>query len=74
MKGQAAETFLFLVDLAWKSKITMPVLISVVFMVLDFNMQVRFSIRGARNSIEDSESDNDEEFTTDSDDGETDTE
>lgn len=46
MKSEFGQTFLFLADLAWKSRITVPILISAAFMIMDINMQVRFSIRG----------------------------
>lgn len=38
------ETFMFLTKLAWNCKITLPILVTAVFLALDFRMQIELNV------------------------------
>lgn len=47
MKSKFGRIFVFFANLAWKNRLTFPLLIAAAFMITDMNFQVRFSIRRA---------------------------
>ncbi|XP_055543877.1 uncharacterized protein LOC129729377 [Wyeomyia smithii] len=52
MSGTFGKTFIFLTDLAWKSRVTLPVLITVGFMILNFRWEVEINIHAERIAIQ----------------------
>ncbi|XP_029710797.2 uncharacterized protein LOC115256421 [Aedes albopictus] len=48
MNSAFGRTFLFLTDLAWKSRITLPVLITAGFMIMNFRWEVEINIHTER--------------------------
>lgn len=44
MDSTFGQTFLFLTKLAWKSKVTLPILVTAVFLAMDFRMQIELNI------------------------------
>lgn len=44
MESAIGQTFLFLTNLAWKSKVTLPILVTAVFLAMDFRMQIELNI------------------------------
>lgn len=42
------DTFIFLTKLAWNSRITLPMLVTAVFMAMDFRMQVEINVQTER--------------------------
>ncbi|XP_055633114.1 uncharacterized protein LOC129773525 [Toxorhynchites rutilus septentrionalis] len=48
MNSPFGRTFLFLTNLAWKSRITLPVLISAGFMIMNFRWEVEINIHTER--------------------------
>ncbi|XP_053691872.1 uncharacterized protein LOC128740359 [Sabethes cyaneus] len=52
MSGTFGRTFMFLTDLAWKSRVTLPVLITVGFMILNFRWEVEINIHAERIAIQ----------------------
>lgn len=45
MDSQFGEVFLFLTNLAWKCRITLPVLVTAVFMAMDIRLQIEINIQ-----------------------------
>lgn len=43
-----SKTFIFLTKLAWNSRITLPLLVTVAFMAMDFRMQVEINVQTER--------------------------
>lgn len=52
MNSAFGRTFLFLTDLAWKSRITLPVLITAGFMIMNFRWEVEINIHTERIAIQ----------------------
>lgn len=44
MNSAFGESFLFLTKLAWNCKVTLPILVTAVFLALDFRMQIELNI------------------------------
>lgn len=44
MNSAFGESFMFLTKLAWSSKVTLPILVTAVFLALDFRMQIELNI------------------------------
>ncbi|XP_055590256.1 ribosomal L1 domain-containing protein CG13096 [Uranotaenia lowii] len=51
MNSNFGRTFLFLTNLAWKSRVTLPVLITAGFMILNFRWEVEINIHTERIAI-----------------------
>lgn len=43
MDSAFGQTFLFLTKLAWKSKVTIPILVTAAFLAMDFRMQIELN-------------------------------
>lgn len=57
------RTFLFLTDLAWKSRVTVPLMMYLILTTIGVDMQIQFRVRERTeydSSSEDSESDGEE--------------
>ncbi|XP_055847842.1 uncharacterized protein LOC129913277 [Episyrphus balteatus] len=69
MNTPFGEVFLFLTDLAWKSRMTIPVLVTTVFLVMDIRLQIEINIQSGQPAVELADLDDDslEEYTTESD-------
>lgn len=39
-----SRTFIFLAKLAWKSRVTLPMIVTAAFMAMDFRMQVEINV------------------------------
>lgn len=52
MNSTFGKTFLFLTNLAWKSRVTLPVLITAGFMILNFRWEVEINIHTERIAIQ----------------------
>ncbi|XP_062541739.1 uncharacterized protein LOC134209740 [Armigeres subalbatus] len=52
MNSTFGKTFLFLTNLAWKSRVTLPVLITAGFMILNFRWEVEINIHSERIAIQ----------------------
>ena len=44
MDSTFGQTFLFLTKLAWKCKVTLPILVTAAFLVMDFRMQIELNV------------------------------
>lgn len=44
MDSTFGKSFLFLTKLAWNCKVTLPVLVTAVFLAMDFRMQIELNI------------------------------
>lgn len=45
MDSTFGNVFLFLTDLAWKSRLTIPVLVTTAFLVMDIRLQIEINIQ-----------------------------
>lgn len=45
MNTPFGEVFLFLTDLAWKSRVTIPMLVTTVFLIMDIRLQIEINIQ-----------------------------
>ncbi|XP_017845312.1 uncharacterized protein LOC108601865 [Drosophila busckii] len=45
MESRFGDIFLFLTDLAWKSRLTIPVLVTTAFLVMDIRLQIEINIQ-----------------------------
>ncbi|KAG4078366.1 hypothetical protein HA402_013076 [Bradysia odoriphaga] len=68
------QTFLFLTKLAWDSRVTLPIIITGAFMVMDIRMQVEINVhtermlfQGDEDEIVDDNLNDSDSWTTDSD-------
>lgn len=43
-----SRTFIFLTKLAWNSRVTLPLLVTIAFMAMDFRMQVEINVQTER--------------------------
>lgn len=60
MDSTFGNIFLFLTDLAWKSRLTIPVLVTTAFLVMDIRLQIEINIQtGQVNASDLDESDDD---------------
>jgi len=48
MDSEFGQAFLFLTNLAWKCRITLPVLVTAVFMVMDIRLQIEINIQAGQ--------------------------
>lgn len=68
MNSPFGEVFLFLTDLAWKSRMTIPVLVTTVFLIMDIRLQIEINIQSGQPAVEladlDDLDDSMEEYTT----------
>lgn len=48
MASTFSRTFMFLTKLAWNSRITLPLLVTVAFMAMDFRMQIEINVQTER--------------------------
>jgi hypothetical protein len=60
MSTEVRDTFMFLTKLAWNCKITLPVLITTVFMALNFRWEVEINIHTERIVFQDVDNSNDD--------------
>uniref|UniRef100_A0A336MCI8 CSON014133 protein n=1 Tax=Culicoides sonorensis TaxID=179676 RepID=A0A336MCI8_CULSO len=70
MNSKLGTTFMFLTKLAWNSKLSLPVLLTCAFMVLNFRWEVEINIHTERIVFQDEDvmSDSDESWETDTND------
>lgn len=72
MNTQFGEVFLFLTDLAWKSRITIPMLVTTVFLIMDIRLQIEINIQTGQAAADlddlDDDYDDDDDDDDDSDD------
>ncbi|KAM7361703.1 uncharacterized protein ACRADG_012645 isoform 1-T2 [Cochliomyia hominivorax] len=82
MNSAFGEVFMFLTNLAWKSRLTIPVLVTTAFLIMDIRLQIEINIQSGQvaaaefnrldnNDYIDDNDDDDEdynydEYTTDS--------
>ncbi|XP_075147369.1 uncharacterized protein LOC142221498 [Haematobia irritans] len=81
MNSPFGEVFMFLTNLAWKSRVTIPVLVTTAFLIMDIRLQIEINIQsghvaaaefnridGDDDYLDDDDDDYDgyEEYTTDS--------
>lgn len=52
MNSAFGEVFLFLTDLAWKSRLTIPVLVTTVFLIMDIRLQIEVNIHSGHTGAE----------------------
>ncbi|XP_055684474.1 uncharacterized protein LOC129790764 [Lutzomyia longipalpis] len=76
MDSTFGQTFMFLTKLAWNSRTTLPLLITAVFLAMDFRMQVELDLHmenqdfqndGSVDDLEDDESGSSSDYYYDSD-------
>lgn len=48
MNSVFGKTFLFLTKLAWSSRITLPMLVTTAFMIMDIRMQIEINVHTER--------------------------
>lgn len=48
MNSNFGELFIFLTDLAWKNRITIPVLITTAFLILDIRLQIEINVQAGQ--------------------------
>ncbi|XP_017091956.1 uncharacterized protein [Drosophila bipectinata] len=48
MDSTFGNVFLFLTDLAWKSRLTIPVLVTTAFLVMDIRLQIEINIQSGQ--------------------------
>lgn len=68
MNSKLGTTFMFLTKLAWQSKVSLPVLLTCAFMVLNFRWEVEINIHTERIVFQDEiqeGSDSDESWQSD---------
>lgn len=70
MNSAFGEVFLFLTNLAWKSRMTIPILVTTVFLIMDIRLQIEINIQSGQVAAAEfdqlDESDDDVyEYTTD---------
>ncbi|XP_067616743.1 uncharacterized protein [Eurosta solidaginis] len=70
MNTPFGEVFLFLTDLAWKSRLTIPVLVTTVFLIMDIRLQIEINIQSgqAAADLDDDDDSDDDDDDDDSDD------
>ncbi|XP_055381436.1 uncharacterized protein LOC129612021 [Condylostylus longicornis] len=69
MDSEFGRAFLFLTNLAWKCRITLPVLVTAVFMVMDIRLQIEINIQAGHlaadaNGIEEESNASDDSWET----------
>ncbi|XP_030369952.1 uncharacterized protein LOC115620715 [Scaptodrosophila lebanonensis] len=55
MNSAFGNVFLFLTDLAWKSRLTIPVLVTTAFLVMDIRLQIEINIQSGQVNASDLE-------------------
>ncbi|XP_031616580.1 uncharacterized protein LOC116336688 [Contarinia nasturtii] len=60
MDSAFGKSFLFLTKLAWNCKVTLPVLLTTVFLAMDFRMQIELNIETDQLVFQDEIDDSDE--------------
>lgn len=48
MNSNFGELFMFLTDLAWKNRVTIPVLITTAFLILDIRLQIEINVQAGQ--------------------------
>ncbi|XP_034664059.1 uncharacterized protein LOC117898616 [Drosophila subobscura] len=48
MESTFGNIFLFLTELAWKSRLTMPILVTTAFLVMDIRLQIEINIQSGQ--------------------------
>lgn len=48
MNSAFGEVFIFLTNLAWKSRITIPVLVTTAFLIMDIRLQIEINIESGQ--------------------------
>ncbi|XP_005185682.1 uncharacterized protein LOC101897921 [Musca domestica] len=78
MNSSFGEIFMFLTNLAWKSRMTIPVLVTTAFLIMDIRLQIEINFQSGQVAAAEFDADDDdylddddddayEEYTTDSD-------
>jgi len=67
LDGAFQKSLVFLLNLAWKSRVHLPVLIAVGFMVLDVRMQLEINVDVQVRHVHDQDGDDDEDDDDDDD-------
>ncbi|XP_073817870.1 uncharacterized protein [Musca autumnalis] len=77
MNSPFGEIFMFLTNLAWKSRMTIPVLVTTAFLIMDIRLQIEINFQSGQVAAAEFDADDDdyldddddeyEEYTTDSD-------
>ncbi|KAI8046595.1 uncharacterized protein LOC128252414 isoform X1 [Drosophila gunungcola] len=65
MDSTFGKVFMFLTDLAWKSRLTIPVLVTTVFLVMDIRLQIEINIQSGQfnaSDLDDAEDGLDDQF------------
>lgn len=48
MDSAFGEVFMFLTNLAWKSRLTIPVLVTTAFLIMDIRLQIEINIQSGQ--------------------------
>jgi len=48
MESTFGKVFMFLTDLAWKSRLTIPVIVTTAFLVMDIRLQIEINIQSGQ--------------------------
>ncbi|TMW45410.1 hypothetical protein DOY81_009507 [Sarcophaga bullata] len=48
MNSAFGEVFMFLTNLAWKSRLTIPVLVTTAFLIMDIRLQIEINIQSGQ--------------------------
>ncbi|KAH8402773.1 hypothetical protein KR215_010320 [Drosophila sulfurigaster] len=62
MDSTFGSVFLFLTDLAWKSRLTIPVLVTTAFLVMDIRLQIEINIQTGQVNASDLDESEDDGF------------
>ncbi|KAH8312655.1 hypothetical protein KR044_012003 [Drosophila immigrans] len=62
MDSTFGNVFLFLTDLAWKSRLTIPVLVTTAFLVMDIRLQIEINIQTGQVNASDLDESEDDGF------------
>ncbi|XP_054725703.1 uncharacterized protein LOC129235723 [Anastrepha obliqua] len=76
MNTPFGEVFLFLTDLAWKSRVTIPMLVTTIFLIMDIRLQIEINIQSGQAAadldqidfVDDNNDDDDDDVDDDDDD------
>ncbi|XP_017008918.1 uncharacterized protein [Drosophila takahashii] len=65
MDSTFGKVFMFLTDLAWKSRLTIPIMVTTAFLVMDIRLQIEINIQSGQfnaSDLEDAEEGLDDQF------------
>ncbi|XP_016951518.1 protein PFC0760c [Drosophila biarmipes] len=64
MDSTFGKVFMFLTDLAWKSRLTIPIMVTTAFLVMDIRLQIEINIQSGQFNASDMEDgdDGDDQF------------